>query len=159
MRCNAPHLITYDALDGELVPVDAPPTVVTVHASHLSRSTMLPAPCRQGAGNMVLLLKWDAWTVTTVGGASTGTNSPSSASYVIRCGALHRIYCATGSSPPSDATLVHNLQTATVQCSSPTTCDAATPPTTITLSLGISSGPGDRTAPGPVTLVGQRRQS
>lgn len=126
-----------------------------------SASASLPASyCGQGTGSIVLLLKWDAWTATTVGGLPTATNLPSSAAYVIESGALHRVYCASGSSVSSDATLVHNLQTATVQCASPATCDGATPPKTITLSLGISGGAVDHAAPPqPVTLTGQRRQS
>lgn len=115
--------------------------------------------CGQGDGTPVLLLEWDAWTVTTTGsGQYTGSGATSSATYVTEGSELHRIYCASGTSVSSDATLVHNFQGASVSCSS--TCGASTPPMGVTLTLTISGGTTDQAAPTqPVTLTGQRRQT
>lgn len=128
-------------------------------------SLSFPTPyCGQGAGNLVLLLKWDAWRPPS-GNPPTSHNYPASAAYVQEGNTLHRIFCQAsdtdlaGATPLSDATLVHNLQTASVQCASPVTCDGNAPPASVTLVLGISSGPNDTTAPPPVNLTGQRRQS
>jgi prepilin-type N-terminal cleavage/methylation domain-containing protein len=122
-------------------------------------SSTLPSPyCGQGAGSLVLLLKWDAWTVATAGGASTGTNDPASVAYVNEAGVLHRIYCATGTAASADVTLVHNLSAASVNCGASANCDSPTPPAVIKLTLTIA-GTGDRAAPDPVTITGQRRQS
>lgn len=107
--------------------------------------------CGNGAGITVLLLKWDL----------PQSMATASAAYVNEAGVLHRIYCASGATVASDATIVHGLVAATVAC--PTTAGACTttpPPSTINLSLTISSGTSDDTAPSaPVVLSGQRRQS
>jgi prepilin-type N-terminal cleavage/methylation domain-containing protein len=115
--------------------------------------------CGQGAGATVVLMTWDAWTVGSSAGQTTGSNDPSSVAYVKQGTTLHRIYCASGTAVSSDVTVVHNLQSATVACASPTTCENATPPTTVKLTLGITTGSTDQAAPDPVTLTGQRRQS
>lgn len=127
-----------------------------------------PSYCGQGLGTTVLLLRWGTWDQTTE------TLLPASAAYVQEGTTLHRIFCQasptdlTGVQPISDATVVHNLVSATPQCftSAPetvTACDSAAPPPKVVLSLGISSatsGNTDLAAPQqPVTLVGQRRQS
>jgi prepilin-type N-terminal cleavage/methylation domain-containing protein len=106
--------------------------------------------CGQGVGSPVLLLKWDDWTVSGNTGVPTG---PHSVLYYAAAGALHRAYCDTGSTVVSAATMVHNYASATVACSS--ACDGATPPPTITLTVGINSS-GDVQS---VNLTGQRRQS
>jgi prepilin-type N-terminal cleavage/methylation domain-containing protein len=115
--------------------------------------------CGQGLGTTTLLLEWDAWTVGTTGsGQYTGTQKTSSAAYVTEGSTLHRIYCAAGTTQSSDATIVHNLQSASVSCN--TACNGSTPPATVTLSLTISGGATDQAAPSqPVTLTGQRRQT
>lgn len=114
--------------------------------------------CGRGSGTAVLLLQWDSWSLTSSAGGNTGSNSVQSVAYANEGGALHRIACTTGTTVASDATLVHALQGATVQCSS--ACGGATPPATVTLKLSISAGPGDTAAPsGTVDLTGQRRQS
>jgi prepilin-type N-terminal cleavage/methylation domain-containing protein len=121
-------------------------------------SSSLPASyCGSGAGNaLVLLLEWSAVNTTVVSGVTTETTPKvSSAAYVNRSGALHRLYCDTGTTVTSDATVVHGFSSATVACD--TTCDASTPPSTITLTLTIAAT-GDRVAPSPVPLIGHRRQ-
>jgi prepilin-type N-terminal cleavage/methylation domain-containing protein len=110
--------------------------------------------CGSGAGNTVLLLSWNTWTVAPPGGGSFGPAS--SVAYVNESGVLHRIYCASGTTTSSDATLVDGLQSATVTCS--ITCSASPPPATVSLTLNISTGSGD-TAATSVVLTGQRRQS
>jgi prepilin-type N-terminal cleavage/methylation domain-containing protein len=121
--------------------------------------TSLPGSyCGQGSGTTILVLSWDAWSVTGTPSSPTGTDTPSSVAYVNESGTLHRLYCASGTTVSSDATLVHGLQSASVQCSS--TCDANTPPARISLTLSIATGPADKAAPSaPVVLTGQRRQS
>lgn len=122
-------------------------------------TTSFPATyCGQGTGTPVLLLKWDSWTTTSSGGQSTGTqNQPSSVAYVREGSTLHRIYCAGDTTISSDITVVHNLQSAAVKCS--TTCTGAPPPASVTLTVGISAGPNDTTALPVVDLTGYRRQS
>jgi type II secretory pathway component PulJ len=108
-------------------------------------------------GTPVLLLKWDEESV----GSGAGSDTVDSVEYLITAGALHRRSCRQ---PPTgaptlapDTTLVYNLSgTPVVACS--TSCTAATPPTTITLTLNVQSGSTD-TAGTPLTLTGQRRQS
>jgi hypothetical protein len=115
-----------------------------------------------------LLLRWGTWD------QATETLWPASAAYVQEGTTLHRVFCQasaadpTGVQPLSDATVVHNLASASPKCftSAPetvTACDSGTPPPKITISLGISSatsGQVDLAAPTqPVTLAGQRRQS
>lgn len=123
--------------------------------------------CGGGSGTTKLLLEWSTWSATAAGPGATGHPAIDSAAYVQEGNTLHRIFCPGSPSlsdnpqpsttPSSDATLVHGLQSATVECS--TTCDDNTPPSTITLKLSISAGPTDTAAPsGPVDLTGQRRQ-
>jgi prepilin-type N-terminal cleavage/methylation domain-containing protein len=117
-----------------------------------------PAPyCGSGAGTLVLLLRWDSWSVTTVNGQTTGNNTPASAAYVNESGSLHRLYCASGAVISSDSTLVHGLSDASVQC--PGGCDTATPPAEIDLALTIATGSFDQSTPGTIVLSGHRRQS
>jgi type II secretory pathway component PulJ len=108
-------------------------------------------------GTHVLLLKWDEESV----GSGSGSDTIDSVEYLITGGALHRRSCRqppTGSPTlAADTTLVYNVSgSPVVACS--TTCTAATPPMTITLTLNVQSGPTD-TAGTPLTLTGQRRQS
>jgi prepilin-type N-terminal cleavage/methylation domain-containing protein len=132
------------------------------------RSSFPAGYCGQGAGTTILLLSWDAWSIATVDGSPTGTNAPSSVAYVNESGALHRLYCASGTTVSSDATLVHGLRAASLQCSNAAQppadvpCDAGTPPfpERISLSLTIATGPTDEAAPSaPIVLTGQRRQT
>ena len=133
-----------------------------VHSSYTSAttaqsvwSTSFPgSSCGGSAGTIVLLLKWDTWTVGPNGGGAFG--APSSVAYVNESGVLHRIYCANGSTTSSDSVLVHGLQSASVACS--TTCEGSPAPTTVNLTLNISTG-SDDTAATSVVLTGRRRQS
>jgi prepilin-type N-terminal cleavage/methylation domain-containing protein len=106
--------------------------------------------CGQGLGSPVLLLRWDDWAASGNTGVSTG---PHSAVYFVANGALHRAYCASGTTVVSAATVVHNYASATVSCSS--SCGGSTPPATITLTVDINSSGDAQT----VNLTGQRRQS
>jgi prepilin-type N-terminal cleavage/methylation domain-containing protein len=133
------------------------PTYAVGRSAWVPTSPPPAAYCGKDVGTLVLLLGWDSWTVSS-GPSATGSNSPSSVAYVSRAGTLHRVYCAAGTATSSDTTVVHNLQAAQPQCSTP--CDGLTPPARITLSLSISTGSSDRAAPAqPVTLTGQRRQT
>ncbi|HEY3716593.1 MAG TPA: prepilin-type N-terminal cleavage/methylation domain-containing protein [Jatrophihabitantaceae bacterium] len=111
------------------------------------------AYCGSTLGATVLLLQWDDWAVSTSGGNNTGSDTVHSAAYVMRSGALHRIYCASGSTVSSDATLIHNYASGGVACS--TTCVGASPPATITLTATLAAA-GDSQQ---IVLTGQRRQS
>ncbi|HEY2296176.1 MAG TPA: prepilin-type N-terminal cleavage/methylation domain-containing protein [Jatrophihabitans sp.] len=133
-----------------------------LHSSYTSAATSqsvwatgFPASyCGSGAGTTVLLLSWNTWTIAQSGGGSFGPTS--SVAYVNESGALHRIYCASGTTTSSDATLVDGLQSASVACS--VACSASPPPATVSLTLNISTG-SDDTAATSVVLTGQRRQS
>ena len=133
-----------------------------VHSSFTSASTAQSvwstsfpgSSCGSSAGTIVLLLKWDTWSVGANGGGSFG--SPSSVAYVNESGTLHRVYCASGNSTSSDSVLVDGLQSASVTCS--TTCEGSPAPTTVNLTLNISTG-SDDTAATSVVLTGKRRQS
>lgn len=116
------------------------------------------------SGTTVLLLKGDSWTVSS-GASPTGTDAPISVAYVVSGGTLKRVYCPTGSSPTT-TTVVHNLVSATASCfasisaTTPTSCDVASAPPKVRLTLNISGGTQDAAAPPqPVTLDGLRRQS
>lgn len=136
-----------------------------VHTSYTSVSATgqsvwvqgaLPAApyCGQSAGTTVLMLSWNTWSVA---GNGAGTFGPvSSVAYANAAGTLHRVYCATGASTTTDATLVHGLSAATVTCA--TSCTAATPPSAVTLNLTIATDSTD-TAGATVALTGRRRQS
>lgn len=136
-----------------------------LHSSYTSATpaqsvwtTSFPASyCGSGAGTTVLLLSWNTWTVAASGAGSFGPAS--SVAYVNESGALHRIYCASGTTPAADVVLVHGLQSARVGC--PTTaaaCETPAPPAAVNVTLNISTGAGD-TASTSVVLTGERRQS
>jgi prepilin-type N-terminal cleavage/methylation domain-containing protein len=114
-------------------------------------------------GTPVVLFQWQAWSVTSgAGGLPTGASSSISAVYVKEGSTLHRLYC--GGPGSSDVTVVHNLLSASPQCFTvagvSATCDGATAPPKVRLTLSISSGSTDSAAPEqPVTLDGQRRQT
>lgn len=116
-------------------------------------TTAFPAGyCGQSSGTTVLLLSWNTWTVASGTGNSGAT---SSVAYVKRSGALHRVYCASGTSTTSDVTIVHGLDSATASC--PGGCGSS--PSTVQLTLGISTGATDSAAITSVTLTGKRRPS
>ena len=127
-------------------------------------TTAFPATyCGSGLGTTVVLFKGDSWTVSS-GASPTGTNAPISVAYVATGGTLRRVYCQTGSVTTSSTTVVHNLVSATASCftsgGAGTSCEAATPPPKVRLTLSISGGTQDAAAPPqPVTLDGLRRQS
>jgi prepilin-type N-terminal cleavage/methylation domain-containing protein len=103
-------------------------------------------------GTPVLLLKGDAESV----GSGSGSDVVTSVLYVASAGTLVRQSC-NGATPSLSATVIQNLNgTPTVQCS--TTCGAATPPATVTLTLSVRAGTTD-TAGTTVTLTGKRRQA
>jgi prepilin-type N-terminal cleavage/methylation domain-containing protein len=133
-------------------------TYTSADTSQSVWATTFPASyCGSGAGTTVLLLSWNTWTVAPSGGGSFGPTS--SVAYVNELGVLHRIYCASGTTASSDAVLVHGLQSASVACS--TACEGSPgnpAPTTVNLTLNISTG-ADDTAATTVVLSGQRRQS
>jgi prepilin-type N-terminal cleavage/methylation domain-containing protein len=108
--------------------------------------------CGQSAGATVLLLSWNTWSVA---GGTGSAGATSSVAYVNRAGALHRIYCASGASTTSDVTVVHGLASATASC--PGGCGGS--PSTVQLTLGISTGATDSAAITSVTLTGKRRPS
>jgi prepilin-type N-terminal cleavage/methylation domain-containing protein len=124
-------------------------------------STLPASYCGQAYGGTTkLVLGW-----YTHGAAVAGGPTPTaSAAYVVKAGALHRLYCEGSVTPIYDATVVHGLTSANVKCYSAanvqTSCDSANSPPKIELILGISTGSRDSAAPAqPVTLDGQRRQS
>jgi prepilin-type N-terminal cleavage/methylation domain-containing protein len=115
--------------------------------------------CGQGIGTPKLLLRWDVWAVSDGPTGPTGTATTASAAYVVQGSSLKRIYCASGSATTSGATLVYGLTNITVICA-PVNCNSATPPTKISLSLTISTGADDDTAPSaPILVTGLRRQT
>jgi prepilin-type N-terminal cleavage/methylation domain-containing protein len=107
-------------------------------------------PCAPSL-NTVLLLKWDSWTPS----GGSGDSTEHSVAYGVENGALHRVTC-TGNVQDADIAVVHNYESASVTCS--TTCTAATPPDTITLTVRIQASSGDQSAT-DATFTGQRRQS
>lgn len=109
--------------------------------------------CGSASGTPTLLLEWDSSALGSPMGQTT-----SSVLYATESdGALHRLYCASGTSLTSDATLVHGLKGVAVSCS--TTCTASTPPTTITLSLDIAAVTNDTAPLTAAKITGQRRQT
>ena len=108
-------------------------------------------------GSPILELAWDDESA----GAGAGSDTINRVEYVVNAGTLHRWSClAPASGAPTlapDSTVVHNLSgSPAVQCSS--TCTAATPPATITLTLSVQGAATDASGTS-VTLTGRRRQA
>ncbi|GGN61214.1 prepilin-type N-terminal cleavage/methylation domain-containing protein [Actinoplanes lobatus] len=68
---------------------------------------------------------------------------------------LHRLVCADGAT--TDIVVAHHVDPATftVSCASPTTCESASVPQTVTLAFSATLPGAD---PYPITLTGHRRQ-
>jgi prepilin-type N-terminal cleavage/methylation domain-containing protein len=103
--------------------------------------------CGSARGTTVLLMTTDDWTVAN----NTGTDNVHNIAYVAVAGTLHRIYCASGSTISSDATIVHNYASASVSCIP--SCTGA--PSSVTLNVTINSSGDTQTVP----FVGDRRES
>ncbi len=130
-------------------------------------ATGLPGSyCGAGTGTTILLLQWDDWTVS----GGTGTRTIHSVSYVVQTGALHRLYCSTGTTVGSDATVVHNLvypdaaNPTPVKCrataasvASTSACATSTPPAFVDVRLSVEAA--GNTSVLYVDLSGARRQS
>jgi prepilin-type N-terminal cleavage/methylation domain-containing protein len=135
---------------------DTAATNVPQRSVWVSGSALPAAYCGQDVGgSVVLLLSWD-----TATNSGAGPQQRDSVGYVARSGTLIREFCPA-SGPSTRTTVVHSFvypdpgNSSPVTCSS--TCDAVTPPATISLRIGIK-GDTDTTV-SYVTLTGQRRQT
>jgi prepilin-type N-terminal cleavage/methylation domain-containing protein len=91
--------------------------------------------------------------------ASTSTRTTRVVAYYLAAAGpasdLHRLVC-TGAAT-TDIVVAHDVDpsTFTVSCASPTTCDGASVPQTVTLAFSVTLPGAD---PYPITLIGHRRQ-
>jgi prepilin-type N-terminal cleavage/methylation domain-containing protein len=113
--------------------------------------------CGTAVAGAVLKLAWDDEGI----GSGAGTDTIDNVVYLVSAGTLQRESCSQLPSGAATfapgATLVHNLSgVPSVTCS--TSCPAATPPASITLTVGVRSAASDTSATS-VTLTGYRRES
>lgn len=113
------------------------------------------------AANQLLLIKSDdvTWNTTTAQ-EDVVVNSVAYIKVLAASGdiQLHRVFCV-GGTQRSDITIVHNIDPAVATAvSCPTTCESASVPVAVTLTVGIKerSGSGQGFT---MTLTGQRRQT
>jgi prepilin-type N-terminal cleavage/methylation domain-containing protein len=115
------------------------------------------------SGTPLLLLAWDEYRWDS----STGTApapTVDSVAYISDANGLERAYCqgtaVAASTLQSSNTVVHNFTSATVGCpSSASACAGVPAPAIVNLTITIAADASGSTAPAPIVLSGERRQS